>query len=252
MIEARGLAREFENGRRLFGGLDLQIQPGEWVTLIGPSGSGKSTLLRLLAGLETPTSGSVQLQGSGTKPAFVFQEPRLLPWLNVRENLELSFRLKNQRAENPNLAQALTQVRLLAPGAPPEPVFSLFPHQLSGGMKMRVSLARSLLQKPEILLLDEPLGALDELTREDLCLELLQLHRHFKTTTVLVTHSLTEACFLSDRVVVLDQDGHKIKETRYQWPADRDLHFLRSDPFQRELESMSGRFRSLLTDKVVP
>jgi len=250
MIEAQGLTRDFEKGRRLFGGLDLQVQPGEWITLVGPSGSGKSTLLRLIAGLDLPTKGSIRLQSPDRPPGFVFQEPRLLPWLNVRENLELPFKIQSQTVDEATLADVLTQVRLLRQGRRPDSIFSLFPHELSGGMKMRVSLARSLLQKPAILLLDEPLGALDELTREELSLELLHLHRRYKTTTILVTHSLTEACFLSDRIVVLDRDGRKLEEKSYRWPQDRDLHFLRTEPFQRDLENISDRFRDLLTEKV--
>ncbi|MFN7730190.1 MAG: ABC transporter ATP-binding protein [Bdellovibrio sp.] len=256
MIEIRGLEKNFETGRRLFSGLDLKIKRGEWVTLVGPSGSGKSTLLRFIAGLEKVTKGSIEVQDTNQErpaaPAFVFQEPRLLPWLNVRENLELPFRFKKQSLPTTALIEVLTKVRLLHPPLTAGTLFSLYPHELSGGMKMRVSLARSLLQKPDILLLDEPLSALDELTREELSLELLQLHQELKMTTVFVTHSLTEACFLSDRLIVLNRNGQKLEELTLAWPADRSLHFMRTSPFQMRLESITDNYRELLTESQVP
>jgi NitT/TauT family transport system ATP-binding protein len=184
-------------------GVNLTVDPGEIVALIGPNGSGKSTLLRVVAGLLQPVSGSVELDGrSITSPdpdiGLVFQEPRLLPWRSVAANITYPLELAGWPGDrrHARLDQLLTLVRLrTAAGARPS--------QLSGGMRQKVALARALALQPRVLLLDEPFSALDALTRERLNGELLELWARTGTTGIIVTHSIPEAIFLADRVVVL-------------------------------------------------
>jgi NitT/TauT family transport system ATP-binding protein len=197
------------DSRVIFKDLDWSAQRGEFVGLLGPSGSGKSTLLRVFAGLQPPTSGSLEWSFSeGTtkaRPAvgFVFQEPQLLPWRNVLENtllpLELQPSLSNLNAEE-QAVSALTQVGL-------KEVLGLYPHQLSGGMKMRVSIARALVVNPKVLFMDEPFAALDEAARFRLQMEIRALAEKKGLTVFFVTHSIYEAAFLSDRIVVLQPKG---------------------------------------------
>lgn len=184
------------NQRRALHGIDLQVRPSEFVTLVGPSGCGKSTLLRLASGLITPTEGNVKNVASSTE--FVFQDPTLLPWLDTRENVALSLRLGGLDDEQ-SIDDALRAVGLGADGR-------LLPKQLSGGMKMRASVARALVTKPDLFLLDEPFSAIDEIRREELNLLILQLHRVRQFACLFVTHSVAEAILLSDRVIVMS-DG---------------------------------------------
>ena len=205
-VDVRGLTVRF---RRADGpltaldGADLTASPGEIVALIGPNGSGKSTLLRAIAGLLVPDAGSVEIDGrpvAGPDPAvgLVFQEPRLLPWrtaaANVTYPLELAEWPRARRQER--LAELLELVGL-------EGSESARPSQLSGGLRQRVALARALALEPRVLLLDEPFSALDALTRERLNVDLLELWARTGTTGIVVTHSISEAIFLADRVVVL-------------------------------------------------
>jgi NitT/TauT family transport system ATP-binding protein len=180
------------------------VNKGEFVSLLGPSGCGKSTALRLIAGLSAPTSGSVGI----SKPAgrarpghsigFVFQEPTLMPWTSVRENVRLPLKLAHAPAAEANacIDAALTQVGLTE-------FADAYPRELSGGMKMRVSLARALVTDPDILLMDEPFAALDEITRFRLNNDLLALWRNLRKTIIFVTHSVFESVYLSQRVIVM-------------------------------------------------
>ncbi len=183
--------------------LTLRIEPGEFVSLIGPSGCGKSTLLRLIAGLAGPTSGRVLIENqpadtTPTERAFIFQEATLLPWLTVRDNTELLLKLRG----TPTAQRRALATQLLALARIGHLV-DRYPRQLSGGEKMRVSIARALMLEPSLLLLDEPFGALDELTREHLNEELLALRERSRWTALFVTHSVAEAVFLSTRIVIL-------------------------------------------------
>jgi NitT/TauT family transport system ATP-binding protein len=186
------------------GPLDLEVGNGEFVSLLGPSGCGKSTALRLIAGLNAPTSGSVGVsRHAGQLRAdpgigFVFQEPTLMPWTNVAENVRLPLKLSHAPAAEANarVEQALAQVGL-------SDFAGAFPRELSGGMKMRVSLARALVTDPDILLMDEPFAALDEITRFRLNNDLLSLWRDLRKTVVFVTHSVFESVYLSQRVIVM-------------------------------------------------
>ena len=197
----------FENGFTALRDLDLQIAEGEFVSVLGPSGSGKSTLLRLIAGLEEATSGSVSYGGTfpSGEVAFVFQQAELLPWRTVLANVSLPLELMNiPRAELVARAtQSLEQVEL-------GHALSLYPNQLSGGMKMRVALARALITNPRLLLLDEPFAALDELIRMKLEEELHHFWHERGMTVLLVTHSVSEAVFLSQKVYLLAKDGRRL------------------------------------------
>jgi NitT/TauT family transport system ATP-binding protein len=190
------LHKTFGNGVTAIENLSLQITPGEFVAILGPSGCGKSTLLRIVAGLDSPTSGTVE---SGPKKiAYVFQDAHLLPWRNVLRNASLPLELMHapKEAQIASATEALDQVGL-------SDAMQRYPNQLSGGMKMRVSLARALVTQPQLLLLDEPFAALDEITRQKLDEQLRDLWLRHRMTIIFVTHSTAEATFLANRAVVL-------------------------------------------------
>ncbi|MCS7059513.1 MAG: ABC transporter permease subunit [Meiothermus sp.] len=184
-IRLSGITVAFE-GREVLKGVDLEVRKGEFVAIIGPSGGGKSTLLRVVAGLLKAHSGTVEVLG---RPAMVFQDYRLLPWRNVEQNIRLPIELTGRGKVETHLGM--------------KPFLKLYPHQLSGGMKARVAIARALAQDAEVLLMDEPFAALDALVRERFNLELKRLHERTGKTILFVTHSIREAVYLADRVVVL-------------------------------------------------
>jgi ABC-type nitrate/sulfonate/bicarbonate transport system ATPase subunit len=189
--------------------VSLSVAPGEFVALIGPSGCGKSTLLRLIAGLEPPTAGELRvnaapIEGPSAERGLVFQDPNLFPWLTIRRNIESGLVargvLKQQRGE---VDQFMRLVGL-------EQFASAYPHQLSGGMAQRVALARALINHPRVLLLDEPLGALDAFTRMKMQDEVLRLWLARGTTMVLVTHDIDEAIYMCDRIIILTPRPGKV------------------------------------------
>src|ERR1700742_603156 len=203
-VSLRGVTKAYDNGVMALGPIDLEVRRGEFVSLLGPSGCGKSTALRLIAGLNAPTAGTVSVSRP-TAPVsgrhsigFVFQEPTLMPWTNVRKNLRLPLNLAHVSAAQADarIDDALAQVGLAE-------FAGAYPRELSGGMKMRVSLARALVTDPDILLMDEPFAALDEITRFRLNNDLLTLWRKLNKTVVFVTHSVFESVYLSQRVVVM-------------------------------------------------
>ncbi|RJT41929.1 ABC transporter ATP-binding protein [Mesorhizobium waimense] len=202
LLALRNVGKVFSNGVMALTDVDLTIREGDFVSLLGPSGCGKSTALRLIAGLSTPTSGVLdwrgRIGGDRTNIGFVFQEPTLLPWANVFDNIWLPLRLKGvSRAKAaPAVMEMLARVHLTG-------FEYAVPRELSGGMKMRVSIARALVTKPRILLMDEPFAALDEITRFKLNNDLLELWQDERFTVVFVTHSVFESVFLSNRVVVM-------------------------------------------------
>ena len=201
LLVARGVGKTFSNGVRALDGVDLTLREGDFLSLLGPSGCGKSTLLRIIAGLLSPTSGSLDWRGQMADPSqlgFVFQEPTLMPWATVFDNVWLPLRLKgvSRKAAAPAIGDLLDRVHLTG-------FENAVPRELSGGMKMRVSIARSLVTKPRLLLMDEPFAALDEITRFKLNNDLLELWDDQKITVVFVTHSVFESVFLSHRVVVM-------------------------------------------------
>ena len=212
---------------RALHGVSLAVEPGQVVALIGPNGSGKSTLLRVIAGLLAPVAGRVELDGAPvTAPSeeigLVFQEPRLLPWRSVADNvaypLELAGWPRDRRARR--LAALLRLVGL-------EDSASVRPSQLSGGMRQRAAIARALALQPSVLLLDEPFSALDALTRERFNVELLRLWSQTGTTILVVTHSIQEAIFLADRVVVLSaRPGRVVADIPVELPRPRTMEAL--------------------------
>ena len=230
-IELRDIAVSFAADRttRLtaLDGVDLTVEPGQLVALIGPNGSGKSTLLRVIAGLLAPDRGHAALDGhpiDGPDPriGIVFQEPRLLPWRTTAMNVAYPLELAGmpRPARDRRVERVLSLVGL-------EAAAGQIPSQLSGGMRQRAALARTLSLEPGVLLLDEPFSALDELTRERLNLELLTIMAGTPTTTILVTHSVQEAIFLADRVVVLSpRPGRVVADLPVELPRPRSLHDL--------------------------
>ena len=206
-IALRGLGRDFA-GQRVLADLELDVAPGEFVSIVGKSGCGKSTLLRLIAGLDRPSAGNVAIGGrpaheAGAQSRIMFQEPRLLPWASVAENVAVGLR----RGPDPQaVAVALASVQLADKAG-------FWPAQLSGGQRQRVALARALVSHPGLLLLDEPLGALDALTRLTMQRLIRDMHDRAGFTAVLVTHDVAEAVALSDRIIVLGE-GRILSQTR--------------------------------------
>ena len=212
-------------------GINLEIKPGEFLSIVGASGCGKSTLLRLIAGLDTSYSGSIVYQGkaiTGTdlSRGIVFQEHRLFPWLTVEENIALAFTATKVSKEERKLrvAKQISTVGLNG-------FEKAYPHQISGGMSQRVAIARALVLKPKLLLLDEPFGALDALTRLKLQQELQRLCEHEGLTTILVTHDVEEAVFLGDRIVVMESHPGRIRRivpVPLARPRDRSSYLFQS------------------------
>jgi NitT/TauT family transport system ATP-binding protein len=230
-VSLRGVTKVYGSGVLALGPLDLDVRKGEFVSLLGPSGCGKSTALRLIAGLIAPTSGTVGVLQDrcqtraghcmGFTIGFVFQEPTLMPWASVRENVRLPLKLAHVAAAEADarIDEALTQAGL-------SEFAEAFPRELSGGMKMRVSLARALVTDPDILLMDEPFAALDEITRFRLNNDLLALWRHLRKTVIFVTHSVFESVYLSQRVIVMTpRPGRIDNEFRIEAPEPRGEDF---------------------------
>jgi NitT/TauT family transport system ATP-binding protein len=226
-VSLRGVTKVYDNGVMALGPLDLDVGRGEFVSLLGPSGCGKSTALRLIAGLNAPTSGTVRVSHRpgpariGHSIGFVFQEPTLMPWASVRDNVRLPLKLARATAveAGARVDEALKQVGLAE-------FADAYPRELSGGMKMRVSLARALVTDPDILLMDEPFAALDEITRFRLNNDLLALWRSLRKTVIFVTHSVFESVYLSQRVVVMTPRPGRIgAEFRIEAPEPRAEDF---------------------------
>ena len=200
LLTLSGIDKIYQNGTVALQGVDLTVQPGKFVSLVGPSGCGKSTVLRLVAGLGSPTGGALTWQRPPEEHqlAFVFQDPALMPWANVVDNIYLPLKLKGQRlrAVRARIQESINTVDLGG-------FEHSYPRQLSGGMKMRVSIARALVTKPQVLLMDEPFGALDEMTRSRLNSDLLHLWEAKHWTVLFVTHNIYEAVYLSTRVIVM-------------------------------------------------
>jgi NitT/TauT family transport system ATP-binding protein len=196
-ISLQGVSKTYATGLQALAPTDFEMRSGEFISIVGPSGCGKSTLLRIVAGLVAPSTGACR-RPDGVPTAFVFQEAALLPWRTVERNAQLLMELEGVAPQDyqPRAAEALKLVGLAG-------FEKSYPHQLSGGMRMRLSLARALALRPGLLLLDEPLAAVDELTRDVLQEELSLMWRQAGFTAALVTHNVHEAVYLSDRVVVM-------------------------------------------------
>ncbi|MYM24198.1 ATP-binding cassette domain-containing protein [Duganella sp. FT135W] len=237
-LYANQVEKTYPNGTLALESVKLGIQPGEFVSLLGPSGCGKSTLLKLFAGLEQPSAGHIR-RAEGRKLAMVFQEATLMPWARVTDNARLPLDLaKLDRAEaDERVARALKLVGLEKFGA-------AYPRELSGGMQMRVSIARALATNPDLLLMDEPFGALDEFTRNKLDTDLRNLWAERGLTVLFVTHSIYEAVYLSSRVIVMAaRPGRVIADVAIDGPDLRDDAFRVSPAFMRHCAELS----SLLT-----
>jgi len=235
LIELRGVSKVYQGGTVALSDVDLTIGHGEFVSLLGPSGCGKSTLLRLIAGLGAVTAGSIEwpqasYDASGEPSrdlGFVFQEPTLMPWATVWNNVYLPLKLAGvrRRAAADRVADALAMVGL-------EKFAQSYPRQLSGGMKMRVSIARALVVRPRLLLMDEPFAALDEITRFRLNNDLLELWQSQKWTVVFVTHSVFESVYLSQRIVVMSaRPGRIIGDLAIDAPFPRGEAFRTSTTY---------------------
>ena len=229
MVWLGQISKTFSNGTVALRAMSLDVDAGEFVSLLGPSGCGKSTVLRIIAGLGEPTSGSVDWpgapEGGATGPrrdiGFVFQEPTLMPWASVFNNVWLPLRLAgvSRAAARGEVMEALAMVGLDAFAA-------AYPRELSGGMKMRVSIARALITRPRLLLMDEPFAALDEITRFKLNDELLALCRRFGLTVIFVTHSVFESVYLSSRIVVMSpRPGRVVDDIAIGAPYPRGPEF---------------------------
>jgi NitT/TauT family transport system ATP-binding protein len=231
LVALRGIGKAFPNGTHALAGLDLDVRPGEFLALLGPSGCGKSTALRLIAGLSEPTRGAVEwphaampaksTRNRESRIGFVFQEPTLMPWASVFDNVALPLKLQGASAE-----AATARVTAMLDRVGLGTFRRAYPRELSGGMRMRVAIARALVTEPQLLLMDEPFAALDEITRFKLNDDLLQMWHALRTTIVFVTHSVFESVYLASRVVVMAaRPGRVFAELAVDAPYPRNQSF---------------------------
>ena len=227
LLDMQDLGKVFASGTHALADVNLQIPRGQFVSIVGPSGCGKSTLIRLIAGLDRYTAGTLNVDGQdpikarkrSNDLAYVFQDPTLLPWRNVFKNVTLPLELRGQIIDDRRIQAILETVGL-------SDFLTALPSQLSGGMRMRVSIARALATNPGLLLLDEPFGALDEITRQRLNEELLKLWERDHWTGIFITHNVYEAAFLADRVLVMSARPGRIiadLDMPFSHPRDKDL-----------------------------
>lgn len=229
LVCLRNVGKIYETGTVAVSGLDLDVRAGEFLTLLGPSGCGKSTVLRLIAGLDEVSTGALTrgFELDQASMGFVFQDPTLMPWASVFDNVFLPLRLRgiSRRQAAPAVAEVLALVGL-------GPFSKAYPRELSGGMRMRASIARALVLRPLLLLMDEPFAALDEITRFKLNDDLLTLQSELGTTVVFVTHSVFESVFLSSRIVVMTaRPGRAAAEISIDAPSPRTKDFRVSEAY---------------------
>jgi NitT/TauT family transport system ATP-binding protein len=246
LVALRQVGKTFPSGTRALAGLDLEVREGELLALLGPSGCGKSTALRIIAGLSEPTLGAVDWPAASAQAkresriGYVFQEPTLMPWASVFDNVALPLKLKGASAETTRtgVTAALARVGL-------EDFSGAYPRELSGGMRMRVSLARALVTEPQLLLMDEPFAALDEITRFKLNDDLLRMWQSLRTTIIFVTHSVFESVYLASRIVVMAaRPGRVFTEMAVNAPYPRDQNFRTSGEYaafcRRASQALAG------------
>jgi NitT/TauT family transport system ATP-binding protein len=242
LLHLRGIGKAF-GAIKALSGIDLHVKRSEFLTLLGPSGCGKSTILRLIAGLASPSEGAI-IWNHGARPeiGFVFQDPTLMPWANALDNVYLPLRLAglSRREAARRVTAMLSRVGLAG-------FENAYPRELSGGMRMRISLARALVADPPLLLLDEPFAALDEITRFTLNDDLLSLQRELKTTIVFVTHSVFESVYLSQRIAIMSpRPGRIIDEIAVDAPEPRGPDFRMSAAFADQAREVSGALRDAM------
>ena len=241
----RGVGKTFGNDVVALRDVDLVVREGDFLSLLGPSGCGKSTVLRLIAGLSAPSGGAIDWRGppvGKTDIGFVFQEPTLMPWASVFDNVWLPLRLRgiSREGARERVAAVLDQVHLTG-------FEEAVPRELSGGMKMRTSIARALVTRPRLLLMDEPFAALDEITRSKLNNDLLELWHAERFTVIFVTHSVFESVFLSDRLVVMSaKPGRVYDEMEVDAPYPRDEAFRTSDRYTHLIRRASAMLRAAM------
>ncbi len=242
------VCKTYKNGARVLDDISIGVDAGSFVSIIGPSGCGKSTLLKLVSGLNAVSSGKIVIEGMTPANAretmsFIFQDATLLPWRTVTRNISLGLELEGMAAD-----RRAAKVRDLLAVVGLEAVAGHYPRQLSGGMKMRVSIARALATTPRLLLMDEPFGALDEITRDRLNEELLRLRERDGWTALFVTHSVAEAVFLSTRILVLSANpGRVAHDITVPFPYPRDDNLRASESYQRTVLDVSRALRNLPT-----
>jgi len=246
IVDFAGVHKRYGDGPLILDDISFEVARGDFVSLIGPSGCGKSTLLKLISGLNPISSGAARVDGippenATEELAYVFQEPTLLPWLTVIRNVELSLKLRGVDATK-RRKRALECIELVGL----EDRSDYYPRQLSGGQKMRVSIARALSLSPKIMLLDEPFGALDEMTRDHLNEELLALRGEKAWTAFFVTHSVAEAVFLSNRIFVMSaHPGRIYREVPVALPYPRTEATRQSSDYQKLVADVSRILRSV-------
>ena len=246
MLQLQSVGKTYPNGVRALESVNVEVKPGELLAIVGGSGCGKSTLLRAVSGLDTPSHGSVVLDGvTITSPqekiGIIFQEPRLLPWLTVAQNVGFGLEDRPREERRSRVAEALARVGLSEKA-------NVWPRELSGGQAQRVAIARALVPRPEVLLLDEPFSALDAFTRTDLQDHLLDLWSDLRPTLVLVTHDVEEAIVLADRILVMKpRPGMIFDEIVDDLPRPRDRQSAAFDHIKRRV--LAALDRSLNRDK---
>ncbi|NNH55620.1 ABC transporter ATP-binding protein [Rhizobium laguerreae] len=243
LVVMQSVSKVFSSGTAALSNMSLTVESGEFVSLLGPSGCGKSTALRIIAGLGDVTSGTIDWPSSRINSrglpegdiGFVFQEPTLMPWKNVFDNVHLPLKLRgvSKAAAHDQIMEVLTTVGL-------QDFANAYPRELSGGMKMRVSIARALVTKPKLLLMDEPFAALDEITRQKLNDDVLRLWKATGITVIFVTHSVFESAYLSNRIVVMKaRPGRVHADVPLITSLERDAHYRTSEEYRKACEMVS-------------
>jgi NitT/TauT family transport system ATP-binding protein len=250
LLALHGVGKVFPTGTRALANLDFDVRAGEFLSLLGPSGCGKSTALRIIAGLSAPSQGSVEWKTAMAaektgRIGFVFQEPTLMPWASVFDNVALPLVLKGAAGET-----SAKQINAVLERVGLAKFAKAFPRELSGGMRMRVSIARALVTEPELLLMDEPFAALDEITRFKLNNDLLQVWQATRTTVIFVTHSVFESVYLSNRILVMSaRPGRVSTELAIDAPYPRDQNFRTSAEYAAYCRRASTALAQAMTEE---
>ncbi|OYR17832.1 ABC transporter family protein [Brucella rhizosphaerae] len=253
LIDINGVYKQYGTGVMAVSDMSLRIEQGQFVSFLGPSGCGKSTALRMIAGLESISAGDIHVNGHapGKGPAgaqdigFVFQEPTLMPWASVFDNVYLPLRLSglSRKEATPRVEEVLTQVGLSR-------FANAYPRELSGGMKMRVSIARALVTRPRLLLMDEPFAALDEMTRFKLNNDVLRLWQEHGLTVIFVTHSVYESVYLSNRVIVMAaRPGRVVADIAIEGSYPRAENYRTTEPYAKYCAEVSDALTATLSSQ---